>query len=317
MLPHIASTLDTLHESFLQSLPSSLQGHARALWRTLPRAPAPDTPWGHSPRTLAPSALPLLLAEGLSGALAPTVREAARAHLLAHLARLATQGLADGSVKPSPETEALLAALREGRDAALERLGARLPATPRTDYALAEEDAAAALAEARALLRQRAPVSLETYERLMLRAHATAFPAPLALVSVAGCNEARKRVLHQAVAGLAMSAQARSDALDWEEDESRGASWAVCLMRQRMGGAPPAHPAELRRVVQGSGVLVRLLEHTREHFAEVKRAAGWVGARGLERLAETEERNANMLARTEARSPGHAVQWKAQHPATV
>jgi hypothetical protein len=197
----------------------------------------------------------------------------------------------------------------------MRRLGA--PATPQTDYTLAEQDAAAAHAEARELLRHRKPVTLEQYDKLVLRMHATAFPAVLALAAVAGCNDARRRVIHQSVRGLSMSLQARVDAVDWEEHESRGASWAVCLMRHHVGGALPGHPAEMRRLVQGCGVLVRLLERTREHFAEVKRAAAWVGSRDLERWAAEEERAANMLARTEARSPGHAVQWKAQHLAAV
>lgn len=317
MSPLIASTLDEIYESFLHSLPASESAPARSLAHALRLAPSPDAPWSRVLREAAMPGLPLFLAEGLPGAFSSTVRDAARAHLLGFIAALASRRLHDGTVTASPELAAVLEALRRARDEALGRVGASLPPGPLTDAALAEQDAAAAQAEARELLGRRAPVSLEAYERLMLRAHATAFPAPLALAAVAGCNEARKRVLHQAVKGLAMSLQARGDALNWEEDEARGASWAVCLMRGRVGGSLPSHPAELRRLVQGSGVVVRLLERTREHFAELKRAAVWIGSRDLEKWAEAEERSANMLARTEARSPGHAVQWKAQHLAAV
>ncbi len=316
MSPLIASTLDEIYESFLQSLPASESAPARSLAHTLRLAPTPDAPWSSVFREVAMPALPLFLAEGLPGAFPSTVRDAATAHLLGYIAALASRRLAEGTVTPSPELTSVLDALRGARDAALARIGAKLPPGPLTDATLAEQDAAAAQAEARELLGRRAPVSLEAYERLMLRTQATAFPAPLALAAVSGCNEARKRVLHQAVAGLAMSLQVRGDALNWEEHEARGASWAVCLMRQRVG-ALPAHPAELRRLVQGSGVVVRLLERTREHFAEVKRAAVWIGSRDLEKWAEAEERSANMLARTEARTPGHAVQWKSQHLAAV
>ena len=210
MSPLIASTLDEIYESFLLSLPASESAPARSLAHTLRLAPSPDAPWSRVLREAAMPGLPLFLAEGLPGAFTSTVRDAARAHLLGFITALASRRLHDGTVTASPELAAVLEALRRARDEALGRLGANLPPGPLTDATLAEQDATAAQAEARDLLGRRAPVSLEAYERLMLRAHATAFPAPLALAAVAGCNEARKRVLHQAVKGLAMSLQARA-----------------------------------------------------------------------------------------------------------
>jgi hypothetical protein len=317
MSASILSTLDELYESFLQSLPPAPGALGRALPHTLRLSASPEAPWRQAFREPVVPGLPLYLAEGLTGAFPSAVRDAATAHLLGVVAALVTRRLEEGAVQASPELEALRDALRTARDAALERLGAQLPRGVQTDYLLAEQDAAAALAEARELLRQRTPMSVERYERLLLRTQAALFPAPLALASVAGCSEARKRVIQQAVAGLALCFQVRDDALDWEENEARGAAWAVNLMRHHVGGAVPGHPTEVRRLVQGCGVLVRLLERARENFAEVKRAAGWVGARNLERWAAEEERSANMLARTEARSPGHAVQWKARQLAAI
>jgi hypothetical protein len=312
MSASIASTLDELYASFLQTLPPTESALARALPHTLRLARTPEAPWSHAFRELVVPGLPLFLAEGLSGAFTSSVREAATAHLLGVVAALIVRRVQEGAVTPSPELDGLLAALRRARDAALERVEAKLPPSAQTDYTLAEQEAAAALAEERELLRQRTPVSVERYERLQLRTQAAMFPAPLALAAVAGCSEARKRVIHQALHGLSLCFEVSGAALDWEENEARGAAWAVNLMRHHVGGALPSHPAEVRRLVQGCGVLVRLLERAREHFAEVKRAAGWVGARHLERWAAEEERSANMLARTEARSPGHAVQWKAR-----
>ena len=314
MSPLIASTLDEISAVLPPLPPASESAPARALAHALRLAPSPDVPWSRVPARgghARPAAVPrggparrLHLHRARRGQRAPA--------RLPRRPRLAPppRGHRGGAPRSSRACWTPCAA----RDEALGRIG-RASAGPQADAALAEQDAAAAQAEARELLSRRAPVSLEASDRLMLRAHATAFPAPLALASVSGCNEARKRVLHQAVKGLAMSLQVRGDALNWEEDEARGASWAVCLRAAAWAARCPRHPPSCAAWCRAAAWWCGCGAHPRAlRRGEARGRVDWLARPG--EVGRGGGRSADMLARTE-RSPGHAVQWKAQHVAAV
>jgi hypothetical protein len=100
------------------------------------------------------------------------------------------------------------------------------------------------------------------------------------------------------------------DVVDWEDDESRGGSWIVALVRGSAAvppaGGPKGRGACLRSVVLGSGSMQRLLDRARQHMRAARLRAMALGAQSLAAWAGGREARLAKLAAAESASAGYA-----------
>src|SRR5580698_3234358 len=114
--------VDHLYEDFCRSL-GTLADSAHALAFTLKLAPERRIPWSRVFSHEVTLAAPWLITEAVPGIDESKVEAAVCAHMLAVLEAFGTDRVADRQVVASPELLALLAAMRDARDAALLRVG--------------------------------------------------------------------------------------------------------------------------------------------------------------------------------------------------
>ncbi len=221
--------VDFLYEDFVRSLSGSLSEAARALAVTLRLAPERGIPWSRVFSHEVTLAAPALVAEGFAGVTPSQVEAAVFAHMLAVLEAFGTDRIEDLQVPASSELLALLAAMRDGRDAAL----ARISATPEEQvvtYEHADRTTRQAIGEEARILRlgegddNRRPngVPFETYERVSFGKQAVGFPASFALAFVVDPSTSRLRALSGLLRGVWLGLQMADDVVDWEGDAAGG-----------------------------------------------------------------------------------------------
>jgi hypothetical protein len=300
--------VDFLYEDFVRSLSGSLSEAARALAVTLRLAPERGIPWSRVFSHEVTLAAPALVAEGFAGVTPSQVEAAVFAHMLAVLEAFGTDRIEDLQVPASSELLALLAAMRDGRDAAL----ARISATPEEQvvtYEHADRTTRQAIGEEARILRlgegddNRRPngVPFETYERVSFGKQAVGFPASFALAFVVDPSTSRLRALSGLLRGVWLGLQMADDVVDWEGDAARGGAWATALA----GTGRTMDPAAVRPAVLEAGVLAQMLARSRRHFRGAERRAMALGATRLSAWAGERREKGERLLEGERAAPGY------------
>jgi len=273
--------VDDLYEEFAAGLGGDLTAHARDLPRALRLAPVKDAPWSTVFMHEVTLAAPGLFVDAMPPLSILTVREAVRAHMFAVIDAFGTDRIEDGQVFLAEDALRVLEIVRAERDATLARLTSRSPGV-HVDLAGADRATARALLRERQLLGEAASVDLATYERVSLAKQSAGVVASVTLARVAGCPPARCRAIQRTLESVAMALQMHDDVVDWEDDQARGGSWVVSLMRglerpssedaEDTGGKP------LRMQVLGCDVLLRMLRRSRWHMRAAAARARALGA---------------------------------------
>jgi hypothetical protein len=248
------------------------------------------------------------------------VDDATLAHALAVVEAFGTDRIEDGQVRRTPALEAVLAAIRDARDAALARvLGAGvggLADDAQLSYAVAGRRTLAAIRDERAALRSGEAVPWERYLDVAWRKQRVALPASLALARVAGWDARRTRTAARLLDAIGVGLQLSDDVVDWEEDLAHGGAWAALLAAYGPpGGLGPRDrqtiPVSVQRMVHVSGVLSHLLARSARQLRAARRRAEALGARRLAAWARAQEARMSDLSDREARSPGYATRARA------
>lgn len=292
--------IDPLYDDFVRSLSGSLAESARALAVTLRLAPERGIPWSLVFSHEVTLGAPALLADGFTGVARPTVEAAVSAHMLAVIEAFGTDRISDRQVPESPALVALLAAMRDARDAALARAcGGRQRAV--SAYADADRTTRQAIAREAALLSAAKPVTFEEYESVSLGKQAVGFPASVALAQDVNADARTQEALVEILTGVWLGLQMADDVNDWEDDAARIGAWAVVL-----AGADPSAPrSALTHAVFESGVLPTMLARAKHYFRSAERGACSLGATRLSRWAGERATEIDALIDGEQASPGY------------
>jgi hypothetical protein len=327
--------VDYVYRSFVEGLPPSLRRGAGTLAYSLGLTASPDAPWSHVFPQEVTLGLPLLLAEAMPGVDPALVHNAMMAHALTVIGTYCNDWILDGDEEPTPELRAVLDAMFQERDRAMEKLGSP-PDFPEFVFALADEAAAPAIAEERAMLERQDRCNFEVYDHFTMEKHYPSLPASMMLARAAGLSGERLGLVLEIVMGIELGLQIRQDARSWEDDHERGGSWVISLVKhleskeleQVEAGEPEGMGAdaglrgrsepplpitsleEARRRVMDSDVLVRLLDRSRVYLGIARSAAQALGMDSIACWAEREEIVTAKLAEQEARIPGFAVRWE-------
>ncbi|MGH7438371.1 MAG: hypothetical protein ACRENE_22025 [Polyangiaceae bacterium] len=303
--------VDDLYEEFAAGLGGDLAVHARDLPRALRLSPVKDTPWSAVFKHEITLAAPALFADALPGASIFAVREAVRAHMFSVIDAFGTDRVEDGQVFLTSDGLRVLERVRAERDASMARLASSAPATDLDiDPAAMDRATTRALERERDLLRSGAGVDFAAYESLSLAKQSAGVVATCVLARIAGASPPRYRAIQQALESVALALQMHDDVVDWEDDQSRGGAWVVCVMR---GSAPVGAVAEtteiasLRAQVLGCDVLLRMLRRARWHMRAAAARARALGATRAAAWAATRERSMTVLVSAESRNAGYAI----------
>lgn len=306
---NIPELVDELYDAFAAGIGEPLGGRARDLPRALRLAARPNCPWSEVFSYEVTLGAPALFAEGMDLP-ADLVRDGVLAHALAVIDAFGRDRIEDQQVPASPQLLEVLGRARRERDAAMKRIFGG-PALPDCDYAAADARSTRAIRAERALLRSGRPAELEAYEQESLGKQAPGMVASLALAHVAGWGDHRCQTVRRTLESICLGLQMYDDVVDWEEDLSRGGSWAVCLMKgARARMAPPDRTTEaplVRTQVLQSGTLLRMLSRAVQHMAEARRNASTLGANRLAAWAAEREERFQTLCSAEARNAGYVV----------
>ena len=308
-----ATDIDGLYADFVDTLPEDLRDVARSLPVILGLAPTPAVPWSEVFSHAITLGAPGLVAEGTPGISAAVIRQATLAHLLAIIEAFGTDRILDGQIDAAPQLDAVLEHARRARDAALASVLAE--PVPGLSYGHAEAETAAAIRAEQAILRSGEAVPWVRYLAVSHAKQRLGLPASLALARLAGWDARRRRTLGRLLDATWLGLQLHDDVVDWEDDLSRGGAWAASLAAQIALRVDPRDrktiPVSARRLVQESGVLRRMLEHSARSFRAARRRAAALGLTRLATWAREREVQVGELARREAESPGHTNRARA------
>ncbi len=300
--------IDPLYDAFVRSLTGSLSEGARALAVTLRLAPERGIPWSLVFSHEVTLGAPALVAEALPRIERPRVEAAVSAHMLAVIEAFGTDRIADQQVPASPELQALLQAIRDGRDASLARVGdprllGQEPRGGSATYEEADRTTRDAIALEASILSTRREVGFDEYEAVSLGKQAVGFPASLALASAVGADLARLRTLSDVLAGVWLGLQLADDVNDWEDDAARTGAWAIVLA----GADRSQAHRDVRRAVLESGVLAKMLARSHGHFRAAEQGAESLGATRLARGAGERATEVWKLVEAERAAPGYVA----------
>jgi hypothetical protein len=314
--------VDELYAGFAAALgePTLAEG-ARGLAVTLGLAPSREVPWSDVFSHEVTLAAPALLAEAMPFVPRAVVDDATLAHTLAVIEAFGTDRLEDRQVARTPALDAVLARIREARDAALARvLGAGIAGGGAGDAQLSYADAGrrtlAAIRDEQAMLRGGEAVAWARYLDVAWGKQRIGLPASLALAAVAGWDARRRRAVARLLDAVGVGLQLSDDVVDWEEDLARGGAWAALLAAYGPpgGGGPRERqtiPVSIQRLVHVSGVLPHLLARSARQFRVARRLASVLGAARLASWARAQETKMAELGEREQRSPGYANRARA------
>jgi hypothetical protein len=298
--------VDDLYEEFAASLGGGAAAHARDLARALRLAPIKDAPWSSVFAHEITLAAPALFADAFPGLPVLVVREAVRAHMLAVLDAFGTDRLEDAQVQLTSDSLQVLESIHRERDAALHRLASRIPGF-QLETSSIDRTMARAMARERRLLRAGEAVDLPTYEEVSLGKQAPGVISTCLLGRIAGSSPARVRTIRLALESVALALQIHDDVVDWEDDESRGGSWVVALLKRVAPRPADAREPSTRGHVLASDVLLRMLRRARWHMRAASARARALGATRAAAWARGREEKLSVLVSAESRSAGYSV----------
>jgi hypothetical protein len=300
--------VDELYAAFAASLPRALAKEALDLSLTLQLAPSRGVPWsrvfGHEVTLAAPA----LVAEAMPYVSPELVRDAVMAQAFAVIEAFGTDRIEDRQIEPSEALVDVLTRIRTARD----RAAARVYGTNRdtsVDFDAAHQRTLGAIRLERRLLVEGRPVPFAVYEDVSLGKQSVGFPPSMALALAAGWTEGQRLALRDLLESTWLGLQMPDDAVDWEDDQARGGSWAVSLARHLNASGEEGSNDKfgLRKLVWSSGVLARMLDRAATHFRRIERIGGSLGAGrlaswGRQRAIETED-----TAKAESNHAGYAA----------
>jgi hypothetical protein len=300
--------VDDLYEEFAVGLGGDLAAHARDLPRALRLAPARDVRWSAVFMHEITLAAPALFVDALPDAPILAVREAVRAHMFSVLDAFGTDRIEDGQVQLTADALQVLETIHRERDASLARLASRVLDGAPPDPTAVDRATARALHREREILRLGAEVDFATYERVSLAKQSAGVIATCVLARTTGCSPARVRAIQRTLEAVAMALQIHDDVVDWEDDQARGGSWVVALMR----GLVPVSLEDtqgkpLRAEVLRSDVLLRMLRRSRWYMRAAGARARVLGALRVAAWAEARAQSLSALVSAESRSAGYSM----------
>jgi hypothetical protein len=302
---NVLELVDDLYADFASSLPGELAEHARDLPRALRLAPTSKAPWSAVFSHEVTLGAPALFAEAMPSVSILTVREATLAHLLGVIDAFGIDRIEDGQIEPTPSLTEILEHIRRERDSAWKRILQGSPGDSVVDPTAADWVTSHAILMERALLTSREPVGFATYESVALAKQSAGLVASVALARAARWSPRPRLATRRTLESIALGLQMHDDVVDWEDDQSRGGSWVVALVR---GGRHAVESQEgLRSLVLRSGVLEILLRRARWHFHAAASRAHALGAERLASWARGREDRLTRLVAAESRSPGFAI----------
>jgi hypothetical protein len=304
---NVLELVDGLYAGFVSSLDGELAEHARDLPRALRLAPVPNARWSSVFTHEVTLGAPALFAEAMPSASARAVRDATLAHLLGVVNAFGTDRIDDGQIPSSHAVSSVLERVRAARNAAFVRVTPDAGVELGLDPPAADEATNRAVSTEKAVLASREPVGFVTYEGVALAKQSAGLFASVALAQAAGWSPRRLVAVRRTLESIALGLQMHDDAVDWEDDQSRGGSWVVALVRSTQEPFDDTRVDKLRSRVIRSGVLTTLLRRAQFHMHAAAARAGVLGARRLETWAAGRERKLSTLADAEARSPGYAL----------
>jgi hypothetical protein len=306
--------IDDLYGAFCTSLPDDLKTFGGALAVELGLAPDDGVAWSGIFKHDITLNAPLFFAEGAPAVEHATVARAVQAHMLSVIGAFASDRVADGQVRDTPELARLLAAMRAARDAALVALaGPDFGEQARRADAQTED---AILAE-RALLAQKESVSPEGYRSVSAGKQAVGLVATRAFATSLGWSDWRISTVERTLLDAALGLQFQDDVVDWQEDATRGGAWAVALGRHFAQNGVEHEEASLEQLVLSSGVQAEMLELARTSYVSAAEGARALGALRLSNWAAERAADAEQQRDGERRSPGFVARsrklgaWKA------
>ncbi len=300
--------VDELYAAFVASLPRALAKEAQELAFTLRLAPSRGVPWsrvfGHEVTLAAPA----LVAEAMPYVAPARVRDAVMAQTFAVIEAFGTDRIEDKQIVRTDALVDVLTRIRAARDQATVRVcGTMRDAS--ADFDAAHLRTLGAIRLERRLLTEGRPVTFSVYEDVSLGKQSVGFPPSMALALAAGWTEGQRLALRDVLESIWLGLQMPDDAVDWEDDQERGGSWAVSVARSLDSSIEegPADKARLRQLVWSSGVLARMLDRAATHYRRIERIGGSLGAGqlaswGRQRAIETED-----LAKAESNHAGYAA----------
>lgn len=298
---HVAQTVDALFDGFVAKLPRKLKAPARDLPRRLGLTSVKNTPWSAVFSNPAVLGLPsLVLANGRCPCSPATLHAAARAHLMATIGAIGITRIDAGQVSVTSVTAELVSQVQRLRNAALNHLDqGDAPVT----WNWAQRQVWGASLGERTVFRGNEPATWESYRAIALMKQGLALPAILAAAKAEGWSSEVQQLAGEAIRGVMLGLQYRNDVLNWCEDHVRKASWAVALL--------PPETAEIpvERRLAAHGVLVKMLELSRDAFERANVAAAALEAGHLAHWTAQQASLTGGLARMEAHCPGAAVSW--------
>jgi hypothetical protein len=300
--------VDEIYAAFAASLPRALVEEARNLSSTLGLAPARGVPWsrvfGHEVTLAAPA----LVAEAMPYVAPEIVRDAIMAQTFAVIEAFGTDRIEDRQIESSEALVDVLKRMRSARDQAAARVRGHLRDAS-ADFEAAHQRTLGAIRLERRLLVEGRAVPFTVYEDVSLGKQSVGFPPSMALALAAGWTEGQRLALRDVLESVWLGLQMPDDAVDWEDDQARGGSWAVAVARssETSPGERTTDKGKLRRLVWSSGVLANMLDRAATHFRRVERIASSLGAGrlaswGRQRAVETED-----LAKAESNHAGYAA----------
>jgi hypothetical protein len=305
---NVLDQVDEFYAAFVESLPGVLAAEARDLAFTLRLAPARGVPWsrvfGHEVTLAAPA----LVAEAMPYVAPALVRDAVMAQAFAAIEAFGTDRIEDRQIVPSEALVDVLVRIRAARDRAAARVcGAMRDAS--VDFDAAHQRTLGAIRLERRLQSAGRAVTFAVYEDVSLGKQSVGFPPSMALALAAGWTEGQRLALRDVLESIWLGLQMPDDAVDWEDDQVRGGSWAVVVARGSQSSPPAAanDKGALRQLVWSSGVLAHMLDRAATHFRRVERIGGSLGAGrlaswGRQRAIETEA-----MAKAESNHAGYAA----------
>jgi hypothetical protein len=306
---NVLELVDDLYADFASSLGGELAEHARDLPRALRLAPSANAPWSAVFSHEITLGAPALFAEAMLGVSLLTVRDATLAHMLGVIDAFGTDRIEDGQVEATPALTAVLERIRRKRDSAWGRILEGSWGDSVVDPTAADWVTNHAILTERALLTSKEPVGFTTYESIALAKQSAGLVASVALARAAGWSPRRRLATRRTLESIALGLQMHDDVVDWEDDQSRGGSWVMALVR---GDRDPAmDPQGLRPAVLKSGVLEVLLRRARWHMRAAAARAHALGAERLASWARGREERLSRLVDAESRSPGYAIRVNA------
>ncbi len=307
----MTNAINDLYGGFVDTLPVNLQALALSLPHVLGLSPLPNTRWGDVFNHEVTLAAPALVGDAFPRVDAELKRRAILGHALSVIEAFGVDRVADGQIRPTPELLALFEEVRSARDAILEKVW---PGTSRASR-VADQEARDAIREEHALLGTLSSATFSEYRRISLAKQAVGFPASVALARAAGATESQIEEVKRALRGVWLGLQFEDDAVDWEDDWSRGrGAWAVSLARRRLEAVRemeseerPTEPDMIRRRVFNMQVLYLMLREARQQYRAAWRYARILNAPRLAAWAERRKVHVEGLLPFEQRHPGYVV----------